>query len=107
MEQKPVAKKCQAMLGLVKEGLEVITDYEKGYARDAALIAAVQKIEHYEICAYGTMRTMATVLGKVQCAAFLEETKDEEAEADETLTRLALEINHLAADLPYEKSTHK
>lgn len=96
-ERKAVAKKCEAMEGLVKEGGEAIENYDKGNARDAALIAAAQKIEHYEISAYGTLRTMATVLGKAQCARLLEETKDEEASADAKLTELAGRINQLAA----------
>ncbi len=100
---KPVAKKCEAMQGLVKEGEETIADHKKGHARDAALIAAAQKVEHYEISAYGTLRTMATVLGKVQCATLLEETKDEEAEADEKLTNLAAHINEKAAELVEEE----
>ena len=100
---KPVAKKCEAMEGLVKEGEEAIADHDKSHARDAALIAAAQKVEHYEISAYGTLRTMATVLGKVQCAQLLEETKDEEAEADVKLTALAVKINQLAAEVVEEE----
>ncbi len=100
---KPVAKKCEAMEGLVKEGEEAIADHDKSHARDAALIAAAQKVEHYEISAYGTLRTMATVLGKVQCAQLLEETKDEEAEADVRLTALAAKINQLAAEMVEEE----
>jgi len=103
--KKPVAKKCEAMEGLVKEGEESITDHVKGHARDAALIAAAQKVEHYEISAYGTMRTMATVLGLTKCAALLEETKDEEAETDLTLTILAEKINMLAAEVELEVET--
>ncbi len=98
IEVKAVAKKCEAMEGLVKEGAEIIEDHERGHARDAALIAAAQKVEHYEISAYGTLRTMATVLGKMQCAKLLEETKDEEAETDIKLTVLAERINQLAAE---------
>lgn len=103
METKPVAKKCEAMEGLIAEGEEVIKDHDRGHARDAALIAAAQKIEHYEISAYGTLRTMATVLGKPQCAELLEETKDEEAETDEKLTQLSEKINQLAAALQEEE----
>jgi ferritin-like metal-binding protein YciE len=103
LEKKAVGKKCEAMEGLVKEGAEVIEKHSNGHARDAALIAAAQKIEHYEISAYGTLRTMATVLGKVQCAKLLEETKDEEADADVKLTELAARINHLAAELVEEE----
>jgi len=100
---KPVAKKCEAMEGLVKEGEEAITDHAKSHARDAALIAAAQKVEHYEISAYGTLRTMATVLGRVQCAQLLEETKDEEAHADVKLTALATKINEMAAEFVEEE----
>lgn len=97
MEKKPVAKKCEAMEGLVKEGAEIIEDHAKGDARDAALIAAAQKVEHYEMSTYGTMRTMANVLGYVECAKLFEKTKDEEYGADEKLSQLADKINQLAA----------
>ena len=100
---RPVGKRCEAMEGLVKEAMSAVEDYESGHARDAALIAAAQKIEHYEISAYGTLRTMATVLGKVQCATLLEESKDEEAEADMKLTELAEKINQMAATMEEEE----
>lgn len=103
LDKKAVAKKCEAMEGLVEEGEEVIEEYDEGHARDAALIAAGQKVEHYEISAYGTLRTMANVLGKSQCAQLLEDTKDEEVQADLKLTRLAEKINHLAAELEEEE----
>lgn len=99
MEKKPTAKKCEAMEGLVQEGAEAIEDYAEGHARDAALIAAAQKVEHYEISAYGTMRTMANVLGRVQCAELLDETKDEESDTDEKLTSLAERINQFATEV--------
>jgi ferritin-like metal-binding protein YciE len=75
---------------------EMIADFPEGPVRDAALIAAAQKIEHYGISTYGTLRTMATILGRVQCASLLEENKDEEAETDGILTRLATTINQAA-----------
>jgi len=103
LEQKATSKKCLAMEGLIKEGEETMEEYHVGHARDAALIAAAQKIEHYEISAYGTLRTMAKVLGKVRCAELLEETKDEEAETDAKLTDLAEKINQLAAALEHEE----
>jgi ferritin-like metal-binding protein YciE len=103
LEKKAMAKKCEAMEGLVEEGEEAIEEYDDGHARDAALIAAAQKVEHYEISAYGTLRTMANVLGKTQCAQLLEETKDEEAQADLKLTKLAERINQLAAELEEEE----
>lgn len=98
LDKKPQGKKCPAMQGLVEEGQEVISEHETGHVRDAALIGAAQKVEHYEISSYGTLRTMATVLGKIQCAELLEANKDEEAETDEKLTRLAEKINKLALE---------
>ena len=87
------------MDGLIKEGKETIRDYEESHARDAGLIAAAQKVEHYEISAYGTLRTMANVLGKTRCAEILEETKDEEAGTDKKLTELSVKINQLACEM--------
>ncbi|WP_276372540.1 ferritin-like domain-containing protein [Chryseolinea sp. H1M3-3] len=101
--KKPVAKKCEAMEGLIKEGEEQIEEHEEGHARDAALIGAAQKVEHYEISAYGTLRTMANVLGMTQCAELLEEIKDEEAETDVKLTELAEKINLLACEVDEEE----
>ena len=75
LDKKASAKKCPAMEGLVKEGEEVIEELSEGHARDAGLIAAAQKIEHYEISAYGTLRTMAKVLGKTQCADYLKKPR--------------------------------
>ena len=103
LDKKAIAKKCAAMEGLVEEGEEAIEEYDEGHARDTALIAAGQKMEHSEISAYGTLRTMANGLGKTQCAQLLEETKDEEAQADMKLTKLAGKINHLAAELQEEE----
>jgi len=100
LEMKAAGKKCEAMDGLVKEGTEVMEEYSEGATRDAGLIIAAQKIEHYEISSYGTLRTLATILGKTQCANLMEETKDEEAAADEKLTRLAATINQLAWPTP-------
>ncbi|HEX6222931.1 MAG TPA: ferritin-like domain-containing protein [Chryseolinea sp.] len=101
--KKPVAKKCEAMEGLIKEGEEQIEEHEEGHPRDAALIGAAQKVEHYEISAYGTLRTMANVLGMAQCAEILEEIKDEEVETDAKLTTLADKINHLACEVDEEE----
>ena len=101
--KKPVAKKCEAMEGLIKEGEEQIEEHDGGHPRDAALIGAAQKVEHYEISAYGTLRTMANVLGMTQCAEILEEIKDEEAVTDVKLTELADKINHLACEVDEEE----
>jgi len=103
LELKPMGKKCEAMEGLVTEGTQAIEDNEEGHARDAAIIAAAQKIEHYEISAYGTLRSMATVLGKVQCAEVFEEIKNEEAQTDIKLSELAEKINPLAAEVETEE----
>src|SRR3989337_3456657 len=101
--KKATAKKCEAMEGLIKEADEQVEEYEEGHARDAALIGAAQKVEHYEISAYGTLRTMATVLGMTQCAEILEEIKDEEAQTDVKLTELAERINVLACEVDEEE----
>jgi ferritin-like metal-binding protein YciE len=101
--KKATAKKCEAMEGLIKEAEEQVEEYEEGHARDAALIGAAQKVEHYEISAYGTLRTMATVLGMTQCAEILEEIKDEEAQTDVKLTELAEKINQLACEVDEEE----
>lgn len=102
--KKAVGKKCEAMEGLIKEGEEQIEEHDEGHPRDAALIAAAQKVEHYEISAYGTLRTMANVLGMSQCAEILEEIKDEEAETDVKLTELAEKINQLALEVDEEEA---
>ena len=101
--KKAVAKKCEAMEGLIKEGEEQIEEHDEGHPRDAALIGAAQKVEHYEISAYGTLRTMANVLGMTQCAEILEEIKDEEAVTDVKLTELADKINQLACEVDEEE----
>jgi ferritin-like metal-binding protein YciE len=97
---KAEGEKCEAMEGLITEANEAISKYSDPFVRDAALIAAVQKVEHYEITAYGTLRTMAKVLGRLQCAEWLEQSKDEEAEVDEKLTSLAEKINLQASETP-------
>ena len=97
-------KKCEAMEGLVSEAESIIEDTEEGSStRDVALIIAAQKVEHYEISAYGTLRTMANVLGMTQCAEILEEIKDEEAETDVKLTEIADRVNHLACAVDEEE----
>ncbi len=82
-------RKCAGMRGLIDEGEEVLKEAEKGPVRDAALIAAAQKAEHYEISAYGTARTHAELLGHSDVASLLEQTLKEEKATDEKLTGLA------------------
>jgi len=87
---KPVPQEtCEAMQGLIKEGEEIVQAQGDGAAIDAALIAAAQRVEHYEIAAYGTARTVADQLGLDEAEALLDETLDEEAKADKLLTKLA------------------
>jgi ferritin-like metal-binding protein YciE len=95
--KKPVARKCEAMDGLIKEGEEVMKETEAGAMRDAGIIAAAQKVEHYEIAAYGTLRTFAQILGIEEAAELLEEILNEEKATDEKLTELAQSINLQAA----------
>jgi len=100
IEGSPRGKKCKAMAGLVEEGSELIkekADFEPAVL-DAALIGAAQRIEHYEIAAYGTVRTFAQQLGYPKAANLLQQTLDEESATDEKLTALALSgINQQAA----------
>jgi len=90
LDMKPSAEKCEAMDGLVKEANEIIEETKEGtVTRDAALIIAAQKVEHYEIATYGSLRTLARVLKHEDVAELLSSTLDEEKEADETLTGVA------------------
>jgi len=82
-------KTCEAMKGLVEEGSEVISGKGDPDVKDAALIAAAQRVEHYEIAGYGTVRTFAQRLGKSEAVRLLQETLNEEAETDKKLTALA------------------
>ena len=83
-------KKCEAMEGLVKESESVMEDTEEGTStRDVALIIAAQKVEHYEIAAYGGLATLAKTMGKSQIKELLGQTLEEEKETDELLTQLA------------------
>jgi ferritin-like metal-binding protein YciE len=89
----PEAEHCDGMEGLISEGSEVAEMKGDGDARDAALIGAAQRVEHYEIAAYGTARTIAKQLGHDDAARLLSETLDEESAADEKLTKIAESIN--------------
>lgn len=95
--KKAVAKKCEAMAGLVKEGEEIMKDTEKGPQRDAGIISAAQKVEHYEIASYGTLRTFAQTLGLEEAAGILEEILEEEKNADSNLTEIAVSTINVEA----------
>lgn len=87
--KKAQAKKCEAMAGLIKEAEEIMEECEVGAMRDAGIISAAQKVEHYEIASYGTLRQFAETLGLTSTAKLLEKTLNEEKTADETLTEVA------------------
>jgi ferritin-like metal-binding protein YciE len=86
---QPESEHCDGMEGLISEGSEIAEADGDGDARDAALIGAAQRVEHYEIAAYGTARALARQLGHTDAAKLLDETLDEESAADEKLTRIA------------------
>jgi ferritin-like metal-binding protein YciE len=99
--KKLTGHKCKAMEGLVEEGSELISEDADDAIRDAGLIGAAQRVEHYEIAGYGTARTLAQHLGHEDIAELLEQTLDEEKETDEKLTELAetaitAEVEHAA-----------
>ena len=87
--EKVAAKKCEAMVGLIKEAEEMMKETDEGIVRDAAIIAASQKVEHYEIASYGTLRSFARTLGLTKAEKLLEQTLNEEKDADESLTQIA------------------
>ncbi len=89
LEKSPRGKKCMGMEGLLDEGKEVMSEKMEADVMDAALIAAAQKVEHYEIAAYGTVRAYAELLGEQQAVGLLRQTLDEESATDEKLTGIA------------------
>jgi ferritin-like metal-binding protein YciE len=89
LEEKPRGKTCEAIMGIIEEGQDVMKEYKGAPALDAGLLAAAQAVEHYEISRYGTLRTWAQELGFDQAAKLLDATLAEERKTDETLTELA------------------
>jgi ferritin-like metal-binding protein YciE len=87
--EKPAGKTCKAMKGLVEEGKEIIDEDGEDAVLDAALIGAAQRVEHYEIAGYGTVRTFASILGEEDAVELLQQTLDEEGETNKKLTALA------------------
>jgi ferritin-like metal-binding protein YciE len=96
LDEKPTGKTCAGMAGLVKEGSEMMGEDFEGAVMDAALISAAQRVEHYEIAAYGCVSTWAELLGQNEAAALLQKTLEEEKETDEKLTELAETVNQEA-----------
>jgi ferritin-like metal-binding protein YciE len=89
----PKGKTCEGMKGVLEEGASMLKEAEEGDVRDAALISAAQRVEHYEMAAYGTVRSYAQLLGQTQCAKLLDETLEEEKAADQKLTSIAEKVN--------------
>lgn len=110
--QKPKAKPCKGMQGLLEEGAECLEEGEKGTLRDLQLIGAAQRVEHYEVAAYGTAKAMAEKLSLSDAVGLLEETLGEEEEADKKLTEIAEQLygeveTGEASDEDEESSTSK
>jgi ferritin-like metal-binding protein YciE len=91
------AKKCEAMAGLIKEAEALMEESDEGVMRDAAIISAAQKVEHYEIASYGTLRTFAQTLGLEEAVTLLETTLEEEKNADVKLTEVAVSTVNIEA----------
>ncbi|MFO7978010.1 MAG: ferritin-like domain-containing protein [Bacteroidales bacterium] len=89
LDIKAEAKKCEAMEGILNEAEEIMEDTKEGPIRDAGIISAVQKVEHYEIASYGTLRSFANILGESEVASLFEQTLNEEKKADSKLSELA------------------
>jgi ferritin-like metal-binding protein YciE len=97
LDESPKGQSCDGMEGLIEEGSNMIEEDMDGEAKDAGLISAAQRVEHYEMAAYGTARTYANILGENKAASLLQETLNEEKQADQNLTTLAESINIKAA----------
>jgi len=94
LDEKPKGEKCKGMEGLVKEGSDLLKENDiDPEVKDAAIISAAQRVEHYEIAGYGTVRTFAELLGEDEAVSLLEETLEEEKETDQKLTQLAEQVN--------------
>ena len=99
MDENPKGKKCVGMEGLVKEGQEMMGEDFEDAVMDAALIGAAQRVEHYEIAAYGTARAFAETLGENEHISLLEQTLEEEKQTDEKLNQIAEQINTQAKEM--------
>lgn len=97
IDKKPTAKKCEAMDGLIREAGEIMESCEEGAMRDAGIISAAQKVEHYEIATYGTLRQFAETLGLDEAVDLLETTLEEEKAADEKLSEVAMTAINIEA----------
>lgn len=105
LEQKPSGKKCLGMEGLVKEGSETIKQDYADAVKDAAIIGAAQRVEHYEMAGYGSVRALAELLGETDHVSLLKQTLEEEKQADQKLNQLSQEINPQAVQGKESTST--
>jgi ferritin-like metal-binding protein YciE len=96
VSKKLTGKTCVGMKGVLEEGSEVLEDTDKGTVRDAAMIAAAQRVEHYEMAGYGSAREFAKMLGLSEVASLLDETLEEEKAADKLLSGIAKQVNATA-----------
>jgi ferritin-like metal-binding protein YciE len=94
--KKLTGKTCVGMKGVLEEGSEVLKETDKGTVRDAAMIAAAQRVEHYEMAGYGSAREFAKMLGLAEVASLLEQTLEEEKAADKILSGVAKQVNATA-----------
>jgi ferritin-like metal-binding protein YciE len=92
LDESPKGKTCHAMKGLIEEGSEILNEDGEESVLDAGIIVAAQKVEHYEMAAYGSARTFARLLGQEKAAELLQTTLDEESETNESLNQLAENI---------------
>jgi ferritin-like metal-binding protein YciE len=97
INENPTSTKCKAMEGLIEEGSEILSERANGDVRDAALIVAAQKVEHYEIASYGSLRTFAETLGYKEASLQLQEILNQEYAADQTLDDLAMGLHQNAS----------
>jgi ferritin-like metal-binding protein YciE len=97
--KSPKGKMCHGMEGVLEEGSEVLEETEKGAVRDAALISAAQRVEHYEMAGYGCVREYARILGQKEVASLLDETLKEEEAADKKLGIIAKQVNRAATQV--------
>ena len=93
LEKSPQGKTCSGMKGVLTEGSELLEETAEGPVRDAALISAAQRVEHYEMAGYGTVRTYAQLLGQDKIVTLLDKTLQEEKSADSKLTKIANNVN--------------
>jgi ferritin-like metal-binding protein YciE len=93
LNEKPTGETCKGMKGLIKEGDEIVSAGGDPSTVDAGIISAAQRVEHYEIAGYGTVRTYAQLLGQTQIAQLLQQTLDEEKAADNMLSKIASSVN--------------